>query len=480
MKNINITVEIGEAAVRKTLTLYGTENTPTIWATAPNSEYALSFTEKAGRNTSLNLKDDNISNSESSLLDEMERLLDVYYEEQDIEIEEEVAVSEIIKNPYNADDIRVRSTTFTLEAIYNKISDNDIDLNPDFQRHFVWDKKRKSRLIESILLGIPLPVFYFAQNKEGIYSVVDGIQRLNTIYDYMSNKFALANLEHLKEYDGLYYTNKDNIKVDKALPQFLKRRVKDTDIMVNIIESGSPDKLKYDIFRRINEGGKPLNQQEIRNSLAKKEVRQLLKQLAYSEEFANATQGKQNPDKTYTPGLNDTRMVAQEIVLRYAGFYIEQRQNELRYKHRPKDPLKYMGDMNDYLDATLDHLKALRLEELDLLKNNFLRTLSNCYHLFGKGCFRKCELIYFNEDMELIRKPLINKALFTIWTNVLTEYEENFVRQFPVNVLLIEQAKELGKNAAFLRNLTNRTTDRKVLESLFESATKLAERVLVK
>ena len=476
MSIIKITVEIGEEAVRKTLRLHRTENIPTIWATDQNSEYALSFTEKAGRNISLNKpRDKDISNSDFSLLDEMDRLLDAYYEEQDIEPEEE-AKSKTTKNPYNPDDIRVSPSVFTLETIFINISGKEIDLNPDFQRHFVWDKKRKSRLIESILLGIPLPLFYFAQNKEGTYSVIDGIQRLNTIYAFMNNEFALANLEHLEDCDGKYYTNKDDTK---ALPLFLKRRVKNTNIRANIIESGSPDKLKYDIFRRINEGGKPLNQQEIRNSLAKKEVRELLKELAYSKEFADATQGKQNTDKTYTPGLNDTRMVAQEIVLRYAGFYIEQRQKELRYKYRPKDSIEYMGDMNDYLDATLDHLNALRLEELEALKNSFLRTLRNCYHLFGKGCFRKCELKDI-ENGELTRKPLINKALFTIWTRVLTEYDEAFIKNFPKNLLLIEQVKELDRNKEFLDNLSHRTSDRKILKNLFESATELAERVLVK
>ena len=475
---IKIAVEIGENAKIVWLPLYKKDTTPTTWATATGSEYRLIFIEKLGRNISLSDKDANISNSENSLLADMETLLENYYSEQDTEQEDVIQSSEVIINPYNADEIKVRQTPFTLEVIYAKINDSDIDLNPDFQRHFVWDSKRKSRLIESILLGIPLPVFYFAQNKEGVYSVVDGIQRLNTIYDFMNNKFALNNLEHLDNYNGLYYTEKDNIKAHKVLPPFLKRRVKDTNITVNIIESGSPDKLKYDIFRRINEGGKPLNQQEIRNSLAKKEVRALLRELAYSSEFSDTTQGKRNPDGTYTPGLNDTRMAAQEIVLRYIGFYIEQRQNELKYKIKPKDAIKYMGDMNEFLDRALDHLNALQIEELPRLKNSFLRSLRNCYHLFGEGCFRKCEIDSIDSNGNLRRKPLINKALFTIWTITLTEYDEKLIHKFPKNCLLIAQAQALNENRQFLQNLSHRTSDRKVIESLFESANTLVNRTL--
>jgi Protein of unknown function DUF262 len=484
---IKIAVEIGEDAKTVWLSLYKNDTTPTTWATISSSEYSLVFIEKLGRNISLSYKDDKITNSDISLSADMETNLDKFYEDQDIEQEDIIPNDTNSRvNPYNPEDVKVKPFIFSLEVIYGKINKGTIDLIPDFQRHFVWDNKRKSRLIESILLGIPLPVFYFSQNKDSTYSVVDGIQRLNTIYDFMNNKFALNNLEHY-DYNGCYYSHvKDNKKEQKTLPAFLRLRIEDTQITANVIESGSPDKLKYDIFRRINEGGKPLNQQEIRNSLATKEVRILLQELAYSSEFSDATQGKSNFDGTYTPGLNDSRMAAQEIVLRYIGFYIEQRQNELKYKDkmRPKNAkdakntIQYRGDMNDFLDSTLDHLNALHIDELSHLKNNFLRTLRNCYHLFGKGCFRKCELKDFDNEGCLTRKPLINKALFTIWTIILTEYDEKLIHKLPKNLLLIELAKELNENPQFLQNLSHRTSDRMILDRLFEAAKRLANRTL--
>lgn len=106
--------------------------------------------------------------------------------------------------PYDPNSIRVTQGRFSLREIFEMINGTDydesiLDLSPDFQRNFVWDNTRKSRLIESILLKIPLPVFYLARNNEGKYQVVDGVQRLSVINDFFSNGFKLRNLEYLNE-----------------------------------------------------------------------------------------------------------------------------------------------------------------------------------------------------------------------------------------------------------------------------------------
>lgn len=451
------------------------------WSSHKDSKFNLVFEETIGVTLVINEKDKKIISSDSTLRADMEDLLTIYYENKTSQVEDDndyETPKNVIRSPYNPSEIKVTSTHFTLSDIIAKIERQDIDLNPEFQRHLVWSNKDKSRLIESILLGIPLPIFYFAQDKEGIYSIIDGMQRLNTIYDFMMNRLVLRNMEHLYEYNGKYYCSSKKVKEDQALSPFLRRRVDDTKINVNIIESGSPDKLKYDIFRRINLGGKPLNQQEIRNSLARKEVRKLLYDLAYSNEFRIATSGVVNKQGENEPGINDTRMVAQEIILRYIGFYIDAKESGLKYRIPPKNKLRYAGDMNDYLDSTLDHLNILQYNELELIKKTFLRAIRNCYHLFGSGCFRKCELQHIDSNGQLIKKPLINKALFLIWTITLSDYEESFIEQFTPNLMLIEQAKELSANKSFLDSLSHGTSDKSVLLYLFQCAKELAQRVL--
>lgn len=109
--------------------------------------------------------------------------------------------------PYDPELIDVRDSPISVFQAYTMILDKDINLSPDFQRNVVWDSKRKSRLIESILLRIPIPVFYFSQGKNGKLSVVDGLQRLTAIKSFMDNELKLSELEYLTELNGLTYAD---------------------------------------------------------------------------------------------------------------------------------------------------------------------------------------------------------------------------------------------------------------------------------
>ena len=112
--------------------------------------------------------------------------------------------------PYNPDLIRVDTKQFTVHQISKLIQDGDIDFSPDFQRHFVWKEiEKKSRLIESIMLRIPLPVFYFAQDEQGKFQIVDGLQRLTVIRDFLNNKFKLKHLEYLKDSEDKFFSLKE-------------------------------------------------------------------------------------------------------------------------------------------------------------------------------------------------------------------------------------------------------------------------------
>ncbi len=149
------------------------------------------------------------------------------------------------------------------------IEQNLIELNPGYQRRSVWkDNKKKSLLIESLMLRIPIPAFYFYENEDGKYQVIDGQQRLTTIKEFVDGGFRLSKLEYL----GTEYNKKKFKDLDTKYVQRIYR----TQIAVNILDARSPKNVIYDIFRRVNTGGVNLNPQEMRNAICKQEVRDFL------------------------------------------------------------------------------------------------------------------------------------------------------------------------------------------------------------
>ena len=163
-----------------------------------------------------------------------------------VEIEQEDS-QERITHPFDPEQIKMRTVNIVVEQLVSRIRHDEIDLAPDFQRlRGIWKKERKSRLIESLLLRIPIPVFYVAADKSEIWSVVDGIQRMSTIYDYVTGKFSLTKLEYLTWLDG---------RKHDELPRQMQRRISETQLVVNIIEPGTPAEVMFNVFLRINTGG---------------------------------------------------------------------------------------------------------------------------------------------------------------------------------------------------------------------------------
>lgn len=310
-------------------------------------------------------------------------------------------------NPYDPDRIKVRSDKIAVSILSKMIDNHSIDLNPDFQRNLVWNNFQKSRLIESILLRIPLPMFYFSEDNEGNLSVVDGLQRISTIKEFMDNKFPLKNLQYLNDTcNGRYYETKGN---KKGLDTKYLKWFDLTSISANIIDPSSPPKVKYDIFRRINTGGRPLNNQEIRNCLMGKGLRESLKAMSSLIEFKYATDNS----------IKSTRMEDQEIALRFLFFY------ELYDKYKNLD--EYSGYMDLVLDEYTDkHIKNSNLY-FEKYVHKFSNSMKNAEYLIGKKyAFRKIQ----NKDIRVESyKQLINKALFVCCSVLLADYDNNIIKQ---------------------------------------------------
>jgi hypothetical protein len=360
--------------------------------------------------------------------------------------------------PYDPDKIRVDTKNFSLHQIYDMINRGDINLTPDFQRNLVWDNQRKSRLIESILMRIPLPMFYFAQDDEGRISVVDGLQRLSTIRDFMDNKFQLRKLEYLGERcDGKVYTHKDP---KNAIDAKYYRWFNMTQITVNVIDPSSPFKLKYDIFRRINTGGLPLNAQEIRNCLSSDELRKGLRDMVNLPSFKEAT--------GYS--IKDVRMEAQELALRFIMFH--------RKYAVDKTLNNYSGNIESELNTlteTLSKEKKLDYSQYLILFDNAMK---NAHHLFGRYSFRKCKVEHINSNAY---RQLINKALFVSWGVLLSEYNTSEIcsaNEFESFAMPLAE-KVTTENELFLY-LSYSTNSKVNIQATFKAAEQLINNSLKK
>lgn len=308
-------------------------------------------------------------------------------EQEDVEGADSSGTS--ISDPFDPTKINIDTKNPVVDLIIKRIERNEIDLNPDFQRHSdVWDKRRKSRLIESLLLRIPIPVFYMAANEEDKWQVVDGLQRLDTLKDFVLDKtLHLRGLEYLKQFEKCSYDD---------LPRHMQRRIDETQLSCHVIQPGTPQEVMFNVFKRINTGGKPLSPQEIRHALNPGRARQFINELAKDRTFLEAT----------SHSVNDKRMTDRECVLRFVAFRLQ--------------PLKeYKGNLDAFLVKAMGALnKDVSEEQLDLLSDDFRRAMRLATALFGSEAFRK------PPRKGARSKSLINKPLFESWSVNLADLDE--------------------------------------------------------
>ncbi len=314
--------------------------------------------------------------------------------------------SEATTQPPTPKDIRITQKNLSIREIYLQIEDGELDLAPDFQRSFVWKPAQQVRLIESILMGIPMPAFYFNQDKSGAQQVVDGVQRLTTIKRFMANEFALTkdDLASLSDEAGRTY---------ETLEGATKRRFANTQIVAYIIEPQTPDALKYDIFNRVNTGGTPLSAQEIRHCMSKLRSRRFLCGLVELPEFDKVTErhfwSRGNRD--------DKRMVNREFALRFCAFYLN-----------PIEGYSNAHSLDAYLlecSHQLDQPEVISDDKLAQLQAAFALAMENACVILGNLAFRR----YQGENT---RRGPLNRAVFESQALALAHY--------PTGVLLPHQA----------------------------------------
>lgn len=298
------------------------------------------------------------------------------------------------KPGYGPKDIIVNPDNYSISDLMRMVEQGDIEIAPRFQRNFVWDKTRQSRLIESIFLGLPLPAIYLSEYDDGRMTIVDGLQRISTIRDFMNNRLRLCNMEYFNYCNGLTFS-------ELHLPDLQLRRFYRTQITCFKIDYRSPNQLKYDLFRRLNTGGKALNDQEIRNCLSRSNVQDTLYNMISSQEFQTATCGS----------IKDTRMAAQESALRFICFY-NLYTNDFRLAG-------YDGNMSRTLDSCVEELNEIPIEKLNKYVDLFKNSMKQAHYLFGGYAFRKVTPNYNS-----MRKSTINKSLMLAVSVLLAAHRE--------------------------------------------------------
>lgn len=276
--------------------------------------------------------------------------------------DEEEEEDESTDYPTLDDAVNITDDKNSIFEYIRRLREGRIILSPDFQRHVVWKPEQKSRFIESVLMGLPLPPIYLKKDSSTRYLVVDGLQRTSTLCDFMEGELTLSGLEPegRNVLEGATIDTLDNIK------EGLKAQFEDRQLFIYVMEPSVPMSVVYDVFNRINTGGTQLSRQEIRNCIFQGNSTRLLKSLAESSTFKDAI----------GCGILDLRMKDREAVLRCLAFAVQ------NYE------LDYDGSMDKYMEKAMTKINKMRFEDVEALKNRALEVFATTERIFGAANFR--------------------------------------------------------------------------------------------
>ena len=347
--------------------------------------------------------------------------------------------------PFNPSEIDIAVTPVSLDSIIERMEHNEIELNTDFQRSAeLWSPKKMSRLIESILIRLPLPAFYFDASDEDKWLIVDGLQRLSAI-----RRFVLDKKKPLRLYGLEFLSRELKGKTYDELPRVYKRRLKECQVTTYQIRPTTPTEVKYSIFQRINTGGLTLNNQEIRHAMAKPREREFLKKCA-DNKYLIKTMGNQS-----------RRMNDQEHVLRFFAFFGHDFQTSKK-------------NISAFLDDMMEEIKCKSDEELDQMKTIFDMAIERCYRLLNEDAFLKI----LDGSQRQKRK---SSTLFEIWSVCLArvqadEFEKLHARK---DVVQAKNRELLQSDHDFVNAITNSTQKVENVKIRHERVRSLLEQVLM-
>jgi hypothetical protein len=357
---------------------------------------------------------------------------------------------ETLQNKAKERTVKTQSIEYDLETLVKKVKNKVVKLDPEYQRRHRWTSSTSSKLIESLILNIPIPIIYLSYdidvdtNEEGArYSVIDGQQRLTAIVKFFDNQFMLEGLEILEDLNGYLY---------KDLPPFLFRRLEERTIKCLRIDSTVDPQVKYDIFERLNSGSVKLESHELRNAVLRGPFNNKCKELSKDENFRKLlqipiTNGDENPKVK--------KMEDVELVLRFFALIDDNYKSYKKTKHK---------QFKDFLSEELNKKNNLSVKEIDKLAKKFTSTMEVIFKNFGELAFAK----YKFSGGKFIKQSNFNAAVFdALSVAVATEIKSTSIQKEKT-----DKFKNLFKNAKFHESISGSILDTSKLMDRIDAARK--------
>lgn len=283
----------------------------------------------------------------------------------------------MVNNEENQDiKVFTENKDLTLSNIKEMVDDNDLIPNPDYQRDYVYNDSQASKLVESILIGIPIPVIYLSEESDGSYTVIDGQQRITSFVRFLKNEFSLKCLEELEHLNGRFY---------KDLDKIYQRKLKSATLKAICLKKES-QQLKYEIFARLNQGSVKLKPQELRNCIFRGNLNNLIECLSKDKMLVEVFHDK-NVRKTY-----------QERILRFFAL---------------RDFQNYKSSILKTLNGYMEQNQNLSEDKIEKLKNMYRGTIDIIKQVLGEKAF--CAY-----DRE--KKCIVNKFSGSVYDSVIVPF----------------------------------------------------------
>lgn len=349
-----------------------------------------------------------------------------------LEVEDETLSDE--NKGYPNMQIKIERNQYSIYELKRKYDKNKIIMDPTFQRNDVWGLKQRSELIESVVMGLPLPLIYLAENKEGQLIVVDGRQRLTTFFKYLSNEFKLSHLKILPQLNGENFESLEKNYTEYAYG------IEDYQLIIQVIKYPTPDRVRFDLFDRVNRGGTILNKQEMRNALYQGNSTKLLQNIAQNQFFQKATGN----------AVSNKRMKDKYIILRAVTFllYFDQELCD-----ETGELIVYKSDMEDLLGKGMEYLNRLDINRTQELYDEFCSIMQRIYIDFKDEAFRL---------KSKARKGQISMTLFETIVYLYHKIGNRYIEKRAV-----EAVNRLKQDDCFLKLLKGSIDSKKGIENRF-------------
>ena len=331
-------------------------------------------------------------------------------ENDSIELEDQEEL-ELTSHPHQMGtdtEVRIAKEQSSVFELLRREARGQLVLAPDFQRKLVWDRKHQSELIESILMGIPIPLIYLFEDENGVRQIIDGKQRISALKRYVNNEFSLTDLSMLPDLRGKKFSD---------IPPLLQAKLEDCQLHSYVIQPPTPEYVKFNIFERVNRSGINLNKQEMRHALYQGKATKLIKDLAEHESFRLATGN----------GVKSERMRDRYLVLRFVGFYL------LVTNQMPG--VEFRSDIDAFLASAMKFINTKADDELlEEVEDACITCMTNVYKALGSEAFR------FSTKSGAKRRP-VNMGLFEVLVMVFSQISFEFLSKNIELKQLIEQYK---------------------------------------